>query len=158
MHPHRVELINEYTSRMKRENVTAEVNDSKIYKPEFDSFFDAVLCDAPCSGLGVVNDNPDIKLNRKKEDVLGLVKEQLSILKTVCRYVKTGGYLYYSTCSILNSENIEVVKAFMSDIIGFELCEINSKLQHETVNGTNAFLPDISNGLGFFVAKLKRVK
>ncbi|MBO7344687.1 MAG: methyltransferase domain-containing protein [Clostridia bacterium] len=158
VHPHRVELINEYTSRMKRENVTAEVNDSKIYKPEFDSCFDAVLCDAPCSGLGVVNDNPDIKLNRKKEDVLGLVKEQLSILKTVCRYVKTGGYLYYSTCSILNSENIEVVKAFMSDISGFELCEINSKLQHETVNGTNSFLPDISNGLGFFVAKLKRVK
>ena len=158
VHPHRVELINEYTSRMKRENVTPEVNDSKIYKPEFDSCFDAVLCDAPCSGVGVVNDNPDIKLNRKKEDVLGLVKEQLSILKTVCRYVKTGGYLYYSTCSILNSENIEVVKAFMSDISGFELCETNSKLQDETVNGTNSFLPDISNGLGFFVAKLKRVK
>ncbi len=158
IHPHRVELIKEYSSRMKRSNVFAEVNDSKIYRPELESSFDAVLCDAPCSGLGVVNDNPDIKLNRAKEDLNCLINEQLSILKTVCKYVKVGGYLYYSTCSVLNSENIDIINAFMSNINGFELCEINSKLQHETIKGANAFLPDISSGLGFFVAKMKRVK
>ncbi|MBQ8427271.1 MAG: 16S rRNA (cytosine(967)-C(5))-methyltransferase RsmB, partial [Clostridia bacterium] len=81
-----------------------------------------------------------------------------SILKTASRYVKVGGYLYYSTCSVLPSENIGIVKAFMSDINGFEICKIDSKLAHESVLGTNSFLPDISGGLGFYIAKFKRVK
>lgn len=158
IHEHRVELIGEYASRMDRKNIKNEVQDAKVKREDLIGKFDAVLCDAPCSGLGVVNDNPDIKLNREKESVKELNLEQLSILKTVASYVKIGGYLYYSTCSILNSENMEIINAFMRDIIGFEICEIDSKLQHETVLGTNLFLPDISGGLGFYVAKLKRIK
>ncbi len=158
IHEHRVELIKEYSQRMKRDNIFAEIYDAKIYNDLYEQRFDAVLCDAPCSGLGVVNDNPDIKLNRKNEDVDGLVIEQLSILKTVSNYVKAGGFLYYSTCSVLDRENIGVIKSFMSDIDNFELCKIDSKLKHEDILGANAFLPDISGGLGFFVAKLKRVK
>lgn len=156
IHSHRVDLIEDYKFRMNRNNVIATVCDAKEYNIELEKRFDAVLCDAPCSGLGVVNDNPDIKLNRTKEDIISLNKEQLSILKNVSNYVKVGGYLYYSTCSVLNSENIDIINKFMSDIKGFKLCEINSPLQHETINGTNQFLPDISNGLGFFIAKLKR--
>jgi 16S rRNA C967 or C1407 C5-methylase (RsmB/RsmF family) len=56
------------------------------------------------------------------------------------------------------SENIGIINAFMSHIKGFEICEINSKLKHENIFGANLFLPDISCGNGFFVAKLKRVK
>ena len=151
-----MDLIEDYKFRMNRNNVIATVCDAKEYNIELEKRFDAVLCDAPCSGLGVVNDNPDIKLNRTKEDIISLNKEQLSILKNVSNYVKVGGYLYYSTCSVLNSENIDIINKFMSDTKGFKLCEINSPLQHETINGTNQFLPDISNGLGFFIAKLKR--
>lgn len=158
VHAHRVELIGEYKKRMKRENVFESVFDSKEYNPDFIEAFDAVLCDAPCSGLGVIRDNPDIALNRTKESILELNKEQLSILKNVSSFVKVGGYLYYSTCSILDSENIAIINAFMSDKKGFELCEIDSKLQHENTNGANTFLPDVSGGLGFFVAKMKRVK
>ncbi len=158
IHPHRVELINEYKNRMQRSNIYPAVQDAKVFLSELKEKFDSVLCDAPCSGLGVVNDNPDIKLNREDNDVLSLNKEQLEILETVSSYVKVGGYLYYSTCSILNSENIEIINKFMSDINGFEICEIDSKLQHENQNGTNLFLPDISGGLGFYVAKLKRIK
>ena len=158
VHEHRVNLITDYKNRMGRENVSEMVADSKVYNEEFSEYFDAVLCDAPCSGIGVLRDNPDIALNRRREDVLGLNKEQLSILKNVSRYVKKGGYLYYSTCSILDSENIGIIKAFMSDTNDFEICEIDSKLQHENINGTNLFLPDISGGLGFYVAKLKRIK
>ncbi len=158
VHEHRIELVKEYAERMNRENITAIVKDSKEYDAKYEKSFDAVLVDAPCSGLGVVNDNPDIKLNREQDSILSLNKEQLTILKTVSNYVKVGGYLYYSTCSVLNSENIDIINAFMRDIMGFELCEIDSKLQHENVCGTNQFLPDISNGLGFYIAKLKRVK
>ncbi len=158
IHEHRVELINDYKRRMNRDNVIASVQDAKVHLKELDKSFDAVLVDAPCSGLGVVNDNPDIKLNRTKESVDELNLEQLSILKTVSNYVKIGGYLYYSTCSILPRENIGIINAFMSDINGFEICQIDSKLQHEDDLGTNTFLPDVSGGLGFYIAKLKRVK
>ncbi len=157
IHQHRVELIEEYKNRMGRKNITAECKDAKVFDKELIEKFDAVLCDVPCSGIGVMNDNPDIKLNREEINVKELNKEQLSILKTVAPYVKKGGYLYYSTCSILSSENIEIIKEFMTDIKDFEICEINSKLQHENILGTNLFLPDISCGLGFYVAKLKRV-
>lgn len=158
IHEHRVELIEQYKTRMKRDNVTAMTWDSKKVKPEFIKAFDAVLCDAPCSGLGVVNDNPDMKLNRTLDDVKSLNKEQYSILTTVADYVSVGGYLYYSTCSILSRENIDIVKAFLEKRPDFEICPINSKLPHEDVLGTNLFLPDISGGLGFYVAKLKRVR
>lgn len=156
LHSHRVELINDYKKRMQRENIVADNNDAKLFNEKYVEQFDAVLVDAPCSGLGVVNDNPDIKLNRTKEDVLSLNKEQLSILKTVSSYIKLGGYLYYSTCSVLDSENIAIVNAFLSDINGFELCEINSALQGEKKDKAIAYLPDISGGLGFFIAKFKR--
>lgn len=157
IHEHRVELINAYKERMRRDNIDTNVCDSKIFLPEYEEKFDAVLCDAPCSGVGVINDNPDIKLNREYNDILSLNKEQLSILENVSKYVKKGGYLYYSTCSILPSENIEIVKLFMSHINGYEICQLNSLLPHEDICGANLFLPDISCGLGFFVAKLKRV-
>ncbi len=157
VHAHRVELINDYKNRMNRENIIAEIRDAKIFDKQFVEIFDSVLVDAPCSGLGVVNDNPDIKLNREENNIKSLNKEQLSILKTVSSYVKKGGYLYYSTCSVLDSENIGIVNSFMCDIKGFELCKINSKMPCENKGNGIAFLPDISGGLGFFVAKFKRV-
>lgn len=158
IHEHRVNLIKEYAERMKRTNITAEIKDAKVFDKQFVSKFSAVLCDVPCSGIGVVNDNPDIKLNREEANIKELNVEQLAILRTASKYVEKGGYLYYSTCSIFNSENIEIVKAFLSQNDCYKICKIDSKLPHEDVLGTNLFLPDISGGLGFYVAKLKRVK
>ena len=158
IHEHRVKLIDEYKERMNCQNIITEQRDAKVFDKRFEGCFSAVLCDVPCSGMGVVNDNPDIKLNREEVNIKQLNIEQLAILKTACNYVKKGGYLYYSTCSIFNSENIEIIKAFLRENNNFEICEINSKLPHEDINGTNLFLPDISGGLGFYVAKLKRVK
>ncbi len=158
IHEHRVRLIDDYKQRMNCQNVIAEQKDAKVYDAQFESTFSAVLCDVPCSGMGVVNDNPDIKLNREETNIKQLNIEQLAILKTVSRYVKKGGYLYYSTCSIFNSENIDIIKEFLRENDNFEICHIDSKLPHENVMGTNLFLPNISGGLGFYVAKLKRVK
>ncbi len=158
IHEHRVSLIEEYIKRMNRQNITAEKKDAKVVDKQFDSKFSAVLCDVPCSGMGVVNDNPDIKLNREETNIKQLNLEQLAILKTASKYVKIGGYLYYSTCSIFNSENIDIVKEFLRENINYEICKIDSKLPHEDIMGTNLFLPDISGGLGFYVAKLKRVR
>lgn len=156
IHPHRVELIKSYCSRMKRENVKAIEQDSKVMNNDFVDKFEGVLIDAPCSGTGVINDNPDIKLNRTKEDIDSLIEEQRAILNNAKNYVKKGGYLYYSTCSILDSENIDNVVWFLDNNKNFTLQNIDSKLPHENINGANLFLPDISNGVGFFIAKLKR--
>ncbi len=158
IHEHRVNLIKEYASRMKRRNVYPMVNDAKEYQSNFSENFDAVLVDAPCSGLGVLNDNPDIKLNRTYDDVLSLIKEQTAILDTVSKYVKVGGYLYYSTCSVLDCENIKVVNDFLSKHPEYQSEKLTSELSYEQKGDAVAFLPDISGGLGFFIAKLKRVK
>ncbi len=158
LHEHRVELVKSYLNRMKRQNVTAINQDASKYNPEFDSAFDAVLIDAPCSGLGTVNDNPDIRINRTLDDVLSLNKEQLKILNNASKYVKVGGHLYYSTCSVLPSENEEIILKFIKNNNGFEIEKIDSKLPHEKSKVGLTFLPDISGGLGFYVCKLKRVK
>lgn len=157
IHEHRIGLIENYKTRMHRENIVASVKDAKVYEPEYEGEFDAVLCDAPCSGLGVTRDNPDIKLNRDENSVSELNREQIAILKNVSRYVKKGGYLYYSTCSLLDGENVAIVKAFMSDIKGFEIQKITSVLPSEEKECGLQFLPDISCGNGFYVVKLKRV-
>lgn len=157
LHEHRVELITAYKNRMNRENIFEEQKDSKIYYPEYGQKFDAVLCDAPCSGLGVVNDNPDIKLNRTEQSIKELNAEQIAILNSVSKYVKVGGYLYYSTCSVLPDENYKIIEKFLNQNKNYQICETESVLSHENVKGTCAFLPDISGGLGFYFAKLKRV-
>ena len=100
LHEHRVELIRQYKRRMGVENVTEMQADSSVYSAEYEEAFDSVLCDAPCSGYGTISENPDIKLLRKEADIAQLSKIQLAILSNVARYVKKGGALYYSTCSL----------------------------------------------------------
>lgn len=158
IHEHRVNLIKEYANRMKRDNIYPELKDAKVYDKRLEKSFDGVLVDAPCSGLGVLNDNPDIKLNRTMEDVLSLINEQKQILNTVSKYVKVGGDLYYSTCSVLDCENIEIIKDFLKNHPEYQSEKLTSKVAYEERGDAVAFLPDISGGLGFFVAKLKRVK
>jgi 16S rRNA (cytosine967-C5)-methyltransferase len=157
IHPHRVELIEDYKRRMHVDNITTKIADSKEFIPEFESKFDAVLCDVPCSGSGVVNDHPDMKLNKDENSLRSLILEQKAILKTCSKYVKKGGYLYYSTCSILKRENIEVVNAFLKNNKDFVPCDITPLIPHVKCDDFVQFLPDVSFGLGFFVAKLKRI-
>jgi len=158
VHEHRVALIESYAKRMKRNNITWQVQDSKVFDETLVSKFDAVLVDAPCSGLGVLNDNPDIKLNREENDIESLNKEQLAILKNVSKYVKCGGNLYYSTCSVLDRENCDIVKSFLNQNKNFIIEQISSPLSCENRGGGLAFLPDISQGLGFYVCKMKKIK
>lgn len=158
IYEHRVELIKEYYSRMKRTNITAKCENSSIFNSEYESVFDTVLCDVPCSGLGVTFDTPDIKLFRTEEDYLSLQKEQLAIILNASKYVKVGGNLVYSTCSLFDRENIDIINLFMRDRNDFIIENIEPKINAEDMNGTKYFLPDISMGAGFFVAKLRRIK
>ena len=153
LHAHRVGLIDSYAKRMGAD-VTAVQADSTVFNPDYENAFDAVLCDAPCSGSGVINENPDIKLFRKEADIESLNKTQVEILLNCSRYVKSGGALYYSTCSVLPEENDSIVYRFLekSDCFGLEISD--SPLAHKVTKYGLQFLPHISSGVGFFVAKL----
>ena len=156
LHAHRVELINSYAQRMGANNITAMQADSSQFNPDFEGKFDAVLVDAPCSGTGVINENPDIKLFRKESDIAELAELQLKILKTCARYVKSGSSLYYSTCSILPEENDSVAHAFLENNPQYELNIPSSPLRHITTKYGLQFLPHISLGAGFYLTKFTK--
>lgn len=156
LHEHRVELIRQYKTRMGVNNITEIQKDSAVYDPAYSESFDAVLCDAPCSGYGTVSENPDIKLFRKKEDLISLAKAQLSILSNVSRYVKQGGALYYSTCSLFTCENDGIVEAFLKTNSEFTVETLDSPLAHDKKKYGLQFLPDTAYGAGFYVCKLQK--
>ncbi len=157
LHAHRVELIHQYKMRMGVENITEMQKDSAVFDPVYEEKFDAVLCDAPCSGFGTVSENPDIKLFRRSEDLAGLKRAQTDIVSTVSRYVKKGGYLYYSTCSLFECENDKIVGEFLKNHPEYEAEQIDSPLAHDKKKFGLQFLPDAAYGAGFYVSKLKRV-
>ncbi len=156
LHPHRVELIKRYKTRMGVTNIVELQKDSGVFDPAYEEVFDGVLCDAPCSGFGTVSENPDIKLFRKEEDFVALERAQKSILSTVSRYVKKGGALYYSTCSIFSRENDGIVGEFLKNHPAFHVERIDSPLSHERKAYGLQFLPDSAYGAGFYVAKLRK--
>ena len=156
LHAHRKKLIEEYCARMGTENVFPLQKDSSVFDAAYEEAFDGVLCDVPCSGMGTVSENPDIKLNRKEEDLDGLKVVQSKILSTCSRYVKKGGYLYYSTCSLLRAENDGVVGAFLREHPEFSLVAADSPLPHERTGYGLQFLPDTAYGAGFFVCKMRK--
>ena len=153
LHPHRVALIESYAKRMGAENVTAVQADSSVFNPEYENLFDAVLCDVPCSGTGVINENPDIKLFRKEEDIAKLNKIQLAILENCSRYIKKEGALYYSTCSVLPEENDSIVYNFLQLHPDYALDIPSSPLKHRTTKFGLQFLPHISLGAGFYLTR-----
>ena len=156
LHAHRVSLINDYARRMKKQNVVAIQKDSSVFDGDYEEKFDVVLCDSPCSGYGVIKDNPDIKLRRTEEDVLSLNQIQYQILSTCSKYVKKGGSLYYSTCSVFKSENQDICGRFLKENPDFVEEIIESKLPFEKMKKGISFFPDLSYGAGFYICKFVR--
>lgn len=156
LHPHRVELIKAYCNRMGVCNVIPVCADGTVFNPAYEGVYDAVLVDAPCSGTGVINENPDIKLNRKEEDISSLMATQAALLNNAAKYVKAGGKLYYSTCSILPQENDTAAHNFLEGHPNFGLAIPQSPLNHKTTKYGLQFLPHISLGAGFYLTCFER--
>lgn len=143
VYAHRVDRIKEYADRLELKNVHPMHHDSTETVPDWIDAFDCVLVDAPCSGLGVVSGKPEILYQRKPQDIPSLVKLQQSLLSANASYVKRGGYLVYSTCTILPEENEKQVRLFL---------EMHPEFYQED---SFLFLPD-TDGEGFFGALLRR--
>lgn len=151
IHPHRVKLIDDGAKRLGLKTIDAVVADATEYNLDF-GVFDRVICDAPCSGIGVIRRKPEIKYKEDKE-CLQLVPLQKEILQNVSKYVKSGGRLVYSTCTLLKRENEDIVEEFLANNKDFKLIP---PFEGEAV-ATKTFMPPFDNGDGFFVAVMERL-
>lgn len=164
IHPHRVKLIEENASRLKASIVKTRVKDAKILDETMMGSFDRVLIDAPCSGLGVIRRKPDIKWSKKPDDIKALRNEQEHIIFVCSKYVKPGGVLVYSTCSIEPKENEELVEDFLAKNQEFAYDDLRKSLPemlHDELKSPYGYItlyPHIHGTDGFFVARLKRLK
>lgn len=152
LHAHRCELIKSYAKRMGACNIDVVNCDSTVYRADFDNRFDAILCDVPCSGYGTLKQNPDIKL--KDVDFKNLNDLQFSILSNCAKYLKRGGTLVYSTCSIFKEENDDVIAKFLKEDTSFDVCDAVCPLEGVKTKYGIQFLPNISLGAGFYLCKL----
>lgn len=160
IHPHRVKLIEETCHRLGISIVNAEVKDARIVDEESIARYDKVLIDAPCTGLGIIRRKPDIKWSKKPEDLTALKLEQQNILSVCAKYVKPGGILVYSTCSIEPEENQGIVDQFLRENTDFSYDDIRPYLPEKLIldkpSGFIQLYPNVHGTDGFFVARLKR--
>ena len=156
---HKLKLIQSTVNRLGLTNVDIESFDASILDKNSIDKFDYVLADVPCSGLGIIRRKPEIKYKAKAE-LKDLPKIQKNILDNASKYVKVGGTLIYSTCTIQDNENMEVVKEFLDNNNNFKLVPIN-EVKVDLDNQENGYLkiyPNIHDIDGFFIAKLERVR
>lgn len=131
----RVGLIASGAKRLGIDNLNATVNDASVFNPKLGAF-DAVICDVPCSGIGVIRRKPEIKL-RPLSTYDELFDIQLSILNTSAKYVDLGGKLMYSTCTVRRAENEAVVNEFLKHNSCFKVLQSKTLLTH--IDGTDGF-------------------
>ena len=157
LHPHKKKLIQAGADRLGLSIIKPMTADGKVRREEWVSAFDLVLVDAPCSGLGVIRKKPDIRYKDPKplED---LPQVQQAILENAAGYVKAGGVLMYSTCTILPRENGEVVSAFLEKHPEFvrEAFELPGAAGRGEA-GEITLWPQVHQTDGFFICKLRKV-
>ena len=160
VHPHRVELVRAAARRLGLENVRPAVHDARRPMESMELAMDAVLVDAPCSGLGVMSDKPDVKFRVTEEELTNLLPLQRQILENCAQMVKVGGRLVYSTCTILPEENEQQVRAFLERHGEFEMDADDSwlpeRFRGRMESGMLQLLPGRDGVEGFFIARMRR--
>ncbi len=144
---HKIKLLESDQKRLGIDIIEPVVFDATQIDETMINKADRVLCDAPCSGLGVIRRKPEIKYNRKEEEINELSKLQLQILFNASKYVKDKGVLLYSTCTLTSEENEKVVEAFLKDNNSFSYAD-SKKYVH--------LYPHIDGTDGFFICKLRK--
>ena len=160
LHEHRVELIRAAARRLGLENVRPMTHDARRAPDSMLLSMDAVLVDAPCSGLGVIADKPDVKYRLTDEELDKLPGIQAAILDACAKCVRPGGLLVYSTCTILPEENQKQVRAFLDRHPEFapETSEkwLPESLRGHMEDGMLSILPHRDGMEGFFIARMRR--
>ncbi len=162
LHENKLSLVKSSADRLGISIIQAEACDGKAPKKELFGTADRVICDVPCSGFGVMAKKPDIRYKRE-QDIERLAPLGLEILCQSAKYLKAGGVLVYSTCTLRRSENEDTVNAFLKEAPGFTLVPFEIKSNDTSLadiksNGMLTLMPHIHKTDGFFIAKLQKQK
>ena len=164
----KTELIEDNIRRIGADKIRTMVNDASLFNPDFLDGFDLVICDLPCSGLGVMGRKRDIKYNVSLDKIRELAILQKKILENAARYVKKGGRLIYSTCTMTKAENEENF-TFISEFKGFSAVDFSDKIRgyvdrykdgerlvNEAKKGFMRLFPGELGTDGFFISEFMR--
>ena len=154
IHEKKLRLVKEGAERLDFDIVKTEAGDARTYDSSLDGAFDVVIADVPCSGLGVIRKKPEIRL-KTKDEIEALPVIQKEILDNLSKYVKPGGVLLYSTCTVIREENEAVVENFLERSSDFS-AEAFSVGGIGSDTGMYTFWPHVDGTDGFFIAKLRR--
>ena len=156
VHEHKIALISGGAKRLGLQNITAGVQDAAAFREEWLEKMDAVIADVPCSGYGIIRKKPDIRY-KDPDTMLELPQLQLAILKNQSRYVKPGGVLLYSTCTLLKRENEEIVEAFLKENKEFTREKLTlPDIFPENTDGMLTLVPGEYDTDGFFICRMRR--
>ena len=151
----KISMLRDGAKRLGISIIKASVNDASVYNESI-PLADKVLCDVVCSGLGVIRRKPEIKY-KKKQALEEIPPIQKQILKTASRYVKPGGTLIYSTCTLNYEENEGVVEEFLKENPDFAPIVVPVDIKGVEAEYCRNFFPQTTGGDGFFVATLRRI-
>ena len=156
IHPHKIELIQKGAARLGLTGITAKVHDASVFEPELEEKLDVVIADVPCSGYGIIRKKPDIRY-KDPDTMQDLPALQLQILSTQARYVRPGGVLLYSTCTLVRKENEGVVQRFLKNNPQFETEPLPlPAVFPKNTTGMLTLVPGEYDTDGFFICRLRR--
>jgi len=155
IHENRLGLVRKAAERLGLASVTCVKGDAASLGEDFRERFDRVLLDVPCSGTGVLSKRPDLKWRIREKDIGRLAELQRKLMASASRFVKPGGVLVYSTCSLEPEENGEVVSWFLENHRDYELERVDTFREYETGFGY-LILPCRMYGAGAFAARIRR--
>ena len=156
VHEHKIRLIANGAKRLGLDCISARQQDATVEVPQWREQMDVVVCDVPCSGLGIIRKKPDIRYKNLKE-LEALPQLQLKILETQSGYVKPGGVLLYSTCTVLKRENEDVVRSFLERHPDFTTEKLDLPgIFPENETGMLTLIPGEYDTDGFFICRLRR--
>lgn len=160
LHEHKINLISQNAKRLGLKSLELKLNDALVLNKSFVGCFDKVLLDAPCSGLGVIRKKPEIKWFKNQEDLEQIINIQRKMVEISSKYVKVGGILMYTTCTLNKNENENIVNEFLKNNENFVLEELNLDLfcglKIKLNENMVTLLPSEFND-GFFISKLRRI-
>lgn len=158
LYDHKLKLIEDNAQRQGvADKITTEKMDAtEIYENFGAEKFDRILVDAPCSGIGLIRRKPDIRYRKESSDFSNLHDIQLKILDSASKSLKKNGIMVYSTCTIFDEENFDVIKAFLASHEDFEQVTISHEKNDIITDGCIFLTPEMYHTDGFFVAKFRK--
>ena len=155
IHPHKLALIEKGARRLGLRSIRTALADGREPRGEWQDAFDLVVCDVPCSGMGVIRKKPDVRY-KDPGRLSGLPRTQGAILENASRYVRPGGVLLYATCTILPEENQGVTEAFLSRHPDFTREAFTLPGREEENDGSLTLWPQRHGTDGFYICRMRK--